>query len=91
MEEEFQYDREGEELLPEEDDPSFAMSLQQELLAVSPDLLAPAATELEMLRREKQQQAKEMKRLQLKKDTIREQKERVERWVLVWVMSRMYM
>ena len=58
---------------------SYVVSLQQELLNVSPDLLAPAAAELDMLRREQQQQAKEMELLQSKKEAMREEKERMER------------
>ena len=73
-------EEEDELLLPHQAaEESFAVSLQQELLNVSPDLLAPCAAELDMLKREKQQQAREMKTLQLKKEAMREEKERVER------------
>lgn len=58
------------------------MTLQQELLAVSPDLLAPAAAELDMLKREKERHSYELKRLELKKESMREQKEKIERLVV---------
>ena len=85
-----------EDEIPPEEDPSFAMTLQQELLAVSPDLLAPAAAELDMLRREKERHTHELKRLELKKESIREQKERIERLVsccamIEFVLTHLYL
>lgn len=56
-----------------------SFSLQQELLNVSPDILAPAAAELEILKKEQEQIKKENALLQSKLEQVREEKEDLER------------
>lgn len=56
-----------------------SFSLQQELLNVSPDILAPAAAELELLKKEQEQIKKENALLQSRLEQVREEKEDLER------------
>jgi hypothetical protein len=55
-----------------------SIAFQEELLNVNPDLLAPAAAELELLRKEQEEMKKENQTLQNRFETIREEKEELE-------------
>ena len=67
-----------------EDDPIMteemvSYSLQQELYDVSPDLLAPTVTEVEMLKKEREDLVKQREEIRKKMERERCRKEEVER------------
>ena len=58
--------------------PGYHISLQQELLNVSPDILAPAAAELEVLRKELNETKKSNDHLKSRLESVRLDKEEIE-------------